>query len=293
MSTEKPTPIGKLIQHSIPEIFEYCETQDPTEFARLQDQQYSKETFNINYPFCQPVTKVGPDQNPRFWAKRYLVHGVTVRVTNDWYNPPTSNSLPLFLKYLERRGLSGQIRSHSEPEDSQLASGVDSAENAKKPGPNPKHRNAIGNAQNLFVRYLLSCVSDDDVSAENWQDTVKSFGGCCAYCGSKVTSLNMDHVVPLNKTTLGMHCIGNLVPACRPCNAKKSAKDFREFLAGDTEKIAAIEAHMERHGYTPTQDAQALRKVIDLAHQDVRTMADRYVAILKTTLQQKGNAEDR
>lgn len=117
MSTEKPIPIGKLIQHSIPAIFEYCETQDPTEFARLQDQQYSKETFNINYPFCQPVTKVGPDQNPRFWAKRYLVHGVTVRVTNDWYNPPTSNSLPLFLKYLERRGLSAQIKSHSEPED--------------------------------------------------------------------------------------------------------------------------------------------------------------------------------
>lgn len=102
----------------------------------------------------------------------------------------------------------------------------------------------------------------------------------------------MDHVVPLNKTALGLHCIGNLVPACRSCNAKKSAKDFREFLAGDAGKIAAIEAHMERHGYTPAQDAQALRRVIDLAHQDVRAMADRYVAILKTTLQQKGSAED-
>lgn len=50
MSTEKPMPIGKLVQRSIPAILEYCETQDPAEFARLQDQQYSKETFNINYP---------------------------------------------------------------------------------------------------------------------------------------------------------------------------------------------------------------------------------------------------
>lgn len=98
----------------------------------------------------------------------------------------------------------------------------------------------------------------------------------------------MDHVVPLNKTALGLHCLGNLVPACRACNAKKSAKDFREFLAGDAGKIAAIEAHMEKHGYTPNQDAHALREVIDVAHQDVRAMADRYVTILKTTLQQKG-----
>lgn len=275
-------PIGKVVQRSISAIFAYCETQDPTEFSRLQDARYSKDTFDVNYPFCQPITKIGPDQNPRFWAKRYIVHGVTIRVTNDWYNPPTSNSLSLFLTYLGRRGLSAQTGSHSE-----RAPGVASVKNGSKPGTNPKHRNAIGNAQNLFVRYLLSSVSDDDFSAEDWQGTIESFGNRCAYCDSKET-LSMDHVVPLNKTALGLYCIGNLVPACRSCNAKKSAKDFREFLAGDAGKIAAIEAHMEKHGYTPDQDALALRKVIDLAHQDVRAMADRYVTILQTTLQQKG-----
>lgn len=288
MNTEKKMPIGKVVQRSISAIFEYCETQDPAEFARLQDARYSKDTFDVNYPFCQPITKIGPDQSRRFWTQRYLVHGVTVRVTSQWFNPPTSNSLPLFLRYLERRGLSTQIRSHSEPEDSQRASGLDPAENAKNPGPNPKHRNAIGNAQNLFVRYLLSSVSNDDFSAEDWQGTVESFGNRCAYCGSR-EALSMDHVVPLNKTALGLHCLGNLVPACRSCNAKKSARDFREFLSGDAGKIAAIEAHMEKHGYTPAQDAMALRKVIDLAHQDVRAMADRYVIILQTTLQQKGS----
>jgi len=282
VNTEKKMPIGKVVQRSISAIFAYCETQDPTEFSRLQDARYSKDTFDVNYPFCQPITKIGPDQNPRFWAKRYIVHGVTIRVTNDWYNPPTSNSLSLFLTYLGRRGLSAQTGSHSE-----RAPGVASVKNGSKPGTNPKHRNAIGNAQNLFVRYLLSSVSDDDFSAEDWQGTIESFGNRCAYCDSKET-LSMDHVVPLNKTALGLYCIGNLVPACRSCNAKKSAKDFREFLAGDAGKIAAIEAHMEKHGYTPDQDALALRKVIDLAHQDVRAMADRYVTILQTTLQQKG-----
>lgn len=37
MNTEKQMPIGKVVQRSIPAIFEYCETQDPTEFSRLQD----------------------------------------------------------------------------------------------------------------------------------------------------------------------------------------------------------------------------------------------------------------
>lgn len=283
MNTEKQMPIGKVVQRSIPAIFEYCETQDPTEFSRLQDARYSKDTFDVNYPFCQPIAKIGPDQSRRFWVKRYSVHGVTVRVTSQWFNPPTSNSLPLLLTYLERRGLLAQIGSHSE-----RVSGVDSVKNGSKPSTNPKHRNAIGNAQNLFVRHLLSSVSDDDFSAEDWQGTVESFGNRCAYCGSK-DALSMDHVVPLNKTALGLHCLGNLVPACRSCNTKKSAKDFREFLSGDAGKIAAIEAHMEKHGYTPAQDAMALRKVIDLAHQDVRAMADRYVIILQTTLQQKGS----
>lgn len=41
MNTEKQMPIGKVVQRSIPAIFEYCETQDPTEFSRLQDARYT------------------------------------------------------------------------------------------------------------------------------------------------------------------------------------------------------------------------------------------------------------
>ncbi len=60
MNTEKQMPIGKVVQRSIRAILEYCETQDPTEFSRLQDARYSKDTFDVNYPFCQPITKIGP-----------------------------------------------------------------------------------------------------------------------------------------------------------------------------------------------------------------------------------------
>ena len=94
----------------------------------------------------------------------------------------------------------------------------------------------------------------------------------------------MDHVVPINKQALGEHRLGNLAPACRNCNAKKADQGFREFLENDPARIAAIEAHMAKYGYTPIGDHEKLRQVIELAHQDVRQLADRYIAIINAVL---------
>ena len=43
----------------------------------------------------------------------------------------------------------------------------------------------------------------------------------CAYCG-ETGRLDIDHVVPLKRG--GRHAIGNLLPACRTCNASKNAR---------------------------------------------------------------------
>ncbi|MGD8701285.1 MAG: HNH endonuclease [Desulfosarcina sp.] len=47
--------------------------------------------------------------------------------------------------------------------------------------------------------------------------------GRCHYCGRQTpaVALTMDHVVPLARG--GKSTKGNLVPACKPCNTKKSA----------------------------------------------------------------------
>lgn len=47
MNTEKQMPIGKVVQRSIPAIFEYCETQDPTEFSRHQDVRAMADRYVI------------------------------------------------------------------------------------------------------------------------------------------------------------------------------------------------------------------------------------------------------
>lgn len=47
----------------------------------------------------------------------------------------------------------------------------------------------------------------------------------CLYCGS--TGGEIDHVIPLSRG--GTHSIGNLVAACKPCNASKNNRTITEW----------------------------------------------------------------
>lgn len=53
-----------------------------------------------------------------------------------------------------------------------------------------------------------------------WRNRVQK--GVCYYCGNNVgaKSLTMDHVVPMSRG--GKSKKGNIVPACKECNNKKS-----------------------------------------------------------------------
>lgn len=59
-----------------------------------------------------------------------------------------------------------------------------------------------------------------DVSPELLQQKLAYWGGNCWMCGE--TASEWDHVKPLSKG--GSHCLANLRPACRSCNAQKQAK---------------------------------------------------------------------
>lgn len=60
------------------------------------------------------------------------------------------------------------------------------------------------------------------VSFADWTRTINRHKGCCAYCGALPDKLHMDHVVPLSRG--GAHAVGNMLPACEPCNLSKGAK---------------------------------------------------------------------
>lgn len=269
--------IGQIVQSSVPAIFRYCEESDPAEFARLQDPRYSKEAFDINFPFCRQVAWIGASDRVRYWSREYVVRGVPVRVTSQWFNPPTSKSLPLLQRYLADKEIAAGFHTWKAAPDEAAPDAAARAARGRHKG------NAIGNAQNHLVRNILSRLGKERFSAAQWQAIIDAFSGACAYCGVD-GALVMDHVVPINKQALGEHRLGNLVPSCPACNARKAERDFREFLADDPVRIAAIEAHMKTHGYHPIGDHAQLRAIIDLAHQDVRDLADRYVAIINTVL---------
>jgi 5-methylcytosine-specific restriction endonuclease McrA len=270
--------IGKLVQHYAPAIFAYCETKDPAEFTRLQDLHYCKEKLEIYYPFCKPVTQIDAEIHVRYYKQVYTVFDVPVRVTSQWFNPPTRSSLPLLRKYVQSLGI---------PFDHDVDAPEAAPVERKPRGRYKAH--AIGNGQNSVIRNILGQLGEESFSAADWEQVKVEFDHTCAYCGRE-GEVQMDHAIPINRAALGEHRLGNLVPACPNCNSKKSGKDFRVFLADAPARIAAIEAHMAKHDYTPLGDHKMVKSILEMAHADVRHLADRYVMLIETMLQDQREA---
>ncbi len=92
------------------------------------------------------------------------------------------------------------------------------------------------------------------------------FGNKCCYCGVDFSAAEPafeDHLIPTNKTDLGLHAWGNIVPACRECNAKKQGSDWRDFIiqrAGPdaAERHARMREFLREYGYRPGADLSAI-----------------------------------
>jgi len=66
-------------------------------------------------------------------------------------------------------------------------------------------------------------------SATEWKCMKDAWGNRCAYCGETPNRLTQDHLVSLHRH--GMHVAENIVPACQPCNTKKSNHPIGKALA--------------------------------------------------------------
>ena len=67
-----------------------------------------------------------------------------------------------------------------------------------------------------------------EVDPAAWAAIVAAANGRCGYCG-EVAPLTMDHRIPLSRG--GRHEVSNLIPACKPCNSRKSIRTEDEFRA--------------------------------------------------------------
>jgi 5-methylcytosine-specific restriction endonuclease McrA len=69
--------------------------------------------------------------------------------------------------------------------------------------------------------------ADNDLTPLQWSQIRAAWGGC-AYCGAAGVPLQRDCVLPLSRG--GRYTVGNIVPACRSCNASKSNAEVTGWL---------------------------------------------------------------
>jgi hypothetical protein len=131
-------------------------------------------------------------------------------------------------------------------------------------------------ASNQFVRALLTLIGENrDLDVLGLIPSqlqgkkirvalLEEFKNSCAYCGTSISmeSSDIDHLIPMNKSSVGLHMYGNLVPSCKPCNAAKHSKSLEEFLAQHPHRVSVstIEKLRERASvYGADLDTNALR----------------------------------
>ena len=66
-----------------------------------------------------------------------------------------------------------------------------------------------------------------DLTDEQWTALQDAWGGC-AYCGATERPLQRDCVLPISRG--GRYTLGNVVPACRPCNTSKCNGEVTAWL---------------------------------------------------------------
>ena len=110
-----------------------------------------------------------------------------------------------------------------------------------------------GDAANAFVRCILSQAGKllGGLTEDEWNRTLSWFNGQCAYTGKKVakTELELDHAIPMNRTHCGIHLFGNVLPATRSANRKKSSQHYHDFLKDDPDRLERIERFVRHSKY--------------------------------------------
>jgi hypothetical protein len=132
----------------------------------------------------------------------------------------------------------------------------------------PRGRPDIANTSVRIFLHEMGVAYDEERGKEpykkpkHFQQVQDFFGNPCCYCGVEFSTTEApveDHLIPTNKTDLGLHAWGNIVPACRECNAKKQGGDWRDFIierAGvdAAERHARMREFISAQGYAPKQD---------------------------------------
>src|SRR4051794_9638062 len=142
----------------------------------------------------------------------------------------------------------------------------------------PRTRADIANSALRIFLHDMGVAYDEARGLEPFKKTKhfpqvrEFFGDRCCYCAKPFSSAEPaveDHLVPTNKTALGLHAWGNIVPACRDCNAKKQGNDWRDFEISNTSSLAPGELRRPLLLERPRALGEVLRPGEDLLRRDL------------------------
>ena len=126
----------------------------------------------------------------------------------------------------------------------------------------------ISDVSNFAVRIFLQKMGEahdrskdfSPYSKKDFKEVKEYFNNECCFCGNDQIKLTGDHLVPINKTSLGLEAWGNIVPACSDCNSQKHSKDWVSFLLNVSGSLGKqrqkrIEEFIAKYQYSPDVDA--------------------------------------
>ena len=126
----------------------------------------------------------------------------------------------------------------------------------------------ISDVSNFAVRIFLQKMGEahdrskdfSPYSKKDFKKVKEYFNNECCFCGNNQIKLTGDHLVPINKTSLGLEAWGNIVPACSDCNSQKHSKDWVLFLnsvsgSQSEQRQKKIEIFIAKYQYSPDVDA--------------------------------------
>lgn len=91
--------IGKLVRSTLTNMFRNNEVS-PEEVKLMQTKEYSKQTFDIQYPLLQKKSLNSNKKPPRYWAGAIQINGDEYFICSEWYEVPQNNDRPYFMKWL-------------------------------------------------------------------------------------------------------------------------------------------------------------------------------------------------
>lgn len=91
------------------------------------------------------------------------------------------------------------------------------------------------------------------------QELLDYFNHECCFCGTEISekTLSQDHLIPMNKASLGLHAWGNVVPCCQKCNNEKQQKPWADFIKTKSDgsilvsRQKRINEFVVKHNYDP------------------------------------------